>query len=397
LSLHGGEPIRTTRLPYGRQWLDEDDIAAVVDVLRSDWLTTGPKVSAFEAEFAATTGAREAVAVSSGTAALHAAVYAIGVGPGDEVIVPAMTFAATANCVVFQGGTPVFADVEADTLLLGPGQVVSRIGPRTKAIIAVDYAGHPCDYDGLRSLANEHGLTLIADACHALGATYRGRKVGTLADLSAFSFHPVKHITTGEGGMVTTDRTDWAQRMQRFRSHGITADHRQREREGSWFYEMTDLGYNYRISDVQCALGISQLAKLSRWVERRQLIAQRYNQAFADLPGIRPLGTRCDVGHAYHLYVVRIDEAILGVDRGQVFRALQAEGIGVNVHYVPVHLHPFYRQRFGTGPGDCPVAEAAYAQVLTLPIFPAMTEQDIDDVVVAVHKVCDKANRQDVR
>jgi perosamine synthetase len=387
LAIEGGIPVRQTMLPYGHQWLDDEDIAAVVKALRSDWLTTGPKVDEFERAFAEAVGAKEAVAVSSGTAALHAAMYAVGIGPGDEVIVPAMTFAASANCVVFQGGMPVFADVSPDTLLLDPVQVEARVTPRTKAIIAVDYAGQPCDYDALRAIACKHGLTLVADACHALGGTYKGRPVGSLADLSVFSFHPVKHITTGEGGMITMDDPQLARRMRIFRNHGITSDHRQREQQGSWFYEMVDLGYNYRITDIQCALGLSQLRKLSAWVKRRQEIAQRYNAAFAEVPAVRPLDVRAEVSHAYHLYVVRLDLTRLQVTRGQVFAALRAEGIGVNVHYIPVHLHPFYRERFGTKPGMCPAAEAAYEQIVSLPIFPQMMDTDVEDVIRAVRKV----------
>jgi perosamine synthetase len=387
LAIHGGSPVRKTMLPYGHQWLDDDDIAAVVAVLRSNWLTTGPKVDEFEQVFAETVGAREAVAVSSGTAALHAAMYAIGIKPGDEVIVPAMTFVATANCVVYQGGVPVFTDVDPDTLLLDPIQVETKITPRTKAIIAVDYAGQPCDYDALWAIANKYGLMLVADACHALGGTYKGRPVGSLAHLTVFSFHPVKHITTGEGGMVTTNDSQLAQRMRIFRNHGITTDHRQREQQGSWFYEMVDLGYNYRITDIQCALGLSQLRKLPAWVKRRQEIAQRYHAAFAEIPAVRPLGVRPEVSHAYHLYVVRLDLTRLRATRAQIFAALRAEGIGVNVHYIPVHLHPFYRKRFGTGPGLCPVAEAAYNEIISLPIFPSMTNEDINDVVQAIRKV----------
>jgi perosamine synthetase len=370
-------PPRPPR-PYGRQCVDEDDLAAVLAVLRSDWLTGGPRVPEFEAGFADAVGASEAVAVSSGTAALHAAMFALGVGPGDEVIVPALTFAATANCVVFQGATPVFADVDADTLLLDPASAAARITRRTRAILAVDYAGQPCDYDTLRALAHRQGLALVADACHSLGAAYRGRPVGSLADLSTFSFHPVKAITTGEGGMVTTDDPALARRLRCFRNHGITSDHRQRAQAGSWFYEMVDLGYNYRITDFQCALGQSQLGKLPRWVARRQEIARRYDAAFADTPGVRPLARRAEASHAYHLYVVRV-----GGDRGEVFRALRSEGIGVNVHYIPVHLHPFYRQRFGTGPGRCPVAEAAYERILSLPIFPLLSDEDVAEVAAA--------------
>ena len=381
---HGSEPAHQNTLPYGRQWLDEDDIAAVVKVLRSDWLTTGPKVAEFERAFAEFVGAKESVAVCNGTAALHAAMYALSIGPGDEVIVPPMTFAASANCVVYQGGTPIFADVEPDTLLLDAQQVEARITPRTKAIVAVDYAGQPCDYDRLRPIAVRHGLKLVADACHALGASYKGRPVGTLADLSAFSFHPVKHITTGEGGMISTDDPDLARRMRVFRNHGITTDHRQREQQGSWFYEMVDLGFNYRLTDVQCALGLSQLRKLPAWVARRREIARQYDAAFAGMPAVQPLAVRPDVVHAYHLYMVQVKSRGLGLSRAQVFAALRAAGIGVNMHYIPVHLHPFYRQRFGTGPGLCPVAEQAYEELITLPMFPAMRDQDVARVVASV-------------
>jgi len=387
LAVQGGTPIRQKLLPYGRQLIDDDDIAAVVDVLRSDWLTTGPKTQEFEQAFAALTGSLEAVAVSSGTAALHAAMHAINIKPGDEVIVPAITFAATANSVVFRGGHPIFADVHPDTLLIDPEQVTKHISTKTKAIIAVDYAGQPCDYDTLRELADRYHVNLIADACHSLGGSYKERPVGQLADLSTFSFHPVKHITTGEGGMITTNDAELARRMRIFRNHGITSDHRQREQQGSWFYEMVDLGYNYRITDIQCALGLSQLRKLAAWVKRRQEIAQRYNTAFAEIPAIQPLGVRTEVSHAYHLYVIRLDLARLQATRGQIFAALRAEGIGVNVHYIPVHLHPFYRERFSTKPGMCPVAEAAYERVISLPIFPQMTDADLDNVIEAIHKV----------
>lgn len=387
LAIHGGAPVRQTMLPYGRQWLGQEDVAAVVAVLRSDWLTTGPKVGEFEHAFAGFVGAGEAVAVSNGTAALHAAMYALGIGPGDEVIVPPITFSATANCVVFQGGTPVFADVDAETLLLDPAQAKASLTPRTKAILAVDYAGQACDYDSLQAIADRHGLAVVDDACHALGGAYKGRPVGTLADLSTFSLHPVKHITTGEGGVITTNPPELAARMRVFRNHGITSDHRQRAARGSWFYEMVDLGYNYRLTDIQCALGMSQLRKLPGWVARRQAIASRYDAAFGEIPAIEPLALRDDVSHAYHLYVIRAKLDRLRADRATLFRALRAEGIGVNVHYIPVHLHPFYRQRFGTGPGLCPTAEAAYQEILSLPIFPRMSEADVSDVITAVHKV----------
>jgi perosamine synthetase len=387
LALKGGTPVREEKLPYGHHWLDEDDVAAVVDVLRSDWLTTGPKVAEFERAFADVVGAEYAVAVNSGTAALHAAVYAAGIRPGDEVIVPPMTFAASANCVVYQGGKPVFVDVNPDTLLIDPALVENQITSRTKAIIAVDYAGQPCDYDSLKSITNQYDLTLIADACHALGASYKGRPVGTLADLNVFSFHPVKHITTGEGGMVTIGDPELARRMRIFRNHGIPSDYRKRAKEKSWFYEMIDLGYNYRLTDIQCALGLSQLIKLPEWLARRLEIASRYDEAFKEFTAVTTLAVNENASHAYHLYMIRLNLGKLRGARSDIFSALVAEGIGVNVHYIPVHLHPFYRQKFGTGPDMCPVAEAAYESLITLPLFPQMSDQDIDDVIAAVYKV----------
>jgi perosamine synthetase len=375
-------------LPYGRQLIEDDDIDAVIEVLRSKWLTTGPKVSEFERALSGFVGAQDAVALSSGTAALHAAMYAIGIGSGDEVILPPMTFVATANAVVFQGGTPVFADVKPDTLLINPDEIEKKITPRTKAIMAVDYAGHPCDYDRLKDIAKRHGLFLVADACHALGATYKGKKVGALADLTVFSFHPVKHITTGEGGMVVTDRQDFAERMRRFRNHGIDTDHRQRAEQGTWHYEMEDLGYNYRITDLQCALGISQLGKLEAWIDRRRYIANCYTEAFADLPFKKPLNPYSpDVLHAYHLFIVQLELNRLIAGREIVFKALREEGIGVNVHYLPVHLHPFYRKRFVFKPGECPVAEKAYERLLSLPIFHGMSEQDIEYAIETISRV----------
>lgn len=372
------------RIPYGRQSIDESDIAAVVDVLQSDWLTTGPMVAAFEQAMAEYVGAKYAVAVSSGTAALHATMFAAGISAGDEVIVPTMTFVATANAVVYQGGTPILVDVRADNLLIDIAAVEAKIGPRTKAIAAVDYAGHPCDYDALWALADRHGLILIADACHALGATYRDCSVGTLADMTVFSFHPVKHITTGEGGMILTDDSALATKMKQFRNHGITSDHRDRSEKGSWHYEMVDLGYNYRITDFQCALGLSQLKKLPAWLDRRRQIAAKYDEAFANIDGLRPLTVLREIGHAYHLYVVVLDAE--RVDRSRVFSMLLEAGVGVNVHYIPVHHHPYYQQRFGYKAHDCPVASAAYEQLLSLPMFPAMSDEDVDFVINAVNR-----------
>ncbi len=389
LAIHGGTPVRREILPYGRQSIDEADIAAVVEVLRSAWLTTGPKVAEFERAFADCVGAKEAVAVSNGTAALHAAIFALGIGPGDEVVVPTMTFAASANCVVFQGGTPVFADVDPESLLLDPAQLEARITPRTKAVVAVDYTGQPCDYDALRAIAGRYGLPIIADACHALGGSYKGRPVGTLGNLNVFSLHPVKHVTTGEGGVITTGDPELARRMRIFRNHGITTDYRQREAQGSWFYEMTELGYNYRLTDIQCALGLSQLGKLPGWVKRRQEIAHCYDETVAGLPNVRPLWVQANVSHGYHLYVIRLELEQWRATRAEIFAALRAEGIGVNVHYIPLHLHPFYKARFGTDRGLCQIAESAYERIISLPIFPAMTDRDVQDVITALFKVCD--------
>jgi len=393
LAIDGGRPVRETMLPYGRQCIDERDIAAVSEVLRSDWLTTGPMVAAFEKALADLAGVAHAVAVSNGTAALHAAMYCLGVGPGDEVLVPAMTFAATANCIAFLGGTPVFVDVDSETLLVDSERLESRITPKTKAIIAVDYAGQPCDYDLLRSIAQRHSLRLVDDASHAIGGTYKSRPVGSLAALSTFSFHPVKHVAMGEGGAIATDDAELSRRMRMFRHHGIDIDSRGREENGYWFYEMLELGFNYHVSDIQCALGISQLAKLSESVARRQAIAAKYDAALADMPAVTPLAVREQVSHAYHLYVVRLELEQLRVDRGKVFDALRAEGMGVNVHYIPVHLHPFYRKHFGTAPGDCPVAEAAYERIISLPMFPGMSDKDSDDVLRAVAKVTESYRR----
>jgi len=374
-------------IPYGYQWIDEDDIRSVVEVLRSDWLTTGPKVSEFEQAFAGFVGAQEAVAVSNGTAALHAAMYAAGIGPGDEVIVPPMTFVATANAVVFQGGTPVFADVDQDTLLIDPKCAEAKITPHTKAIIAVDFAGQPCNYNILQSIASRYDLTLIADSCHALGAEYNGAKTGSLADMTAFSFHPVKHITTGEGGMITTNESSMAKKMRTFRNHGITTEHHQREKEGTWYYEMTNLGYNYRLSDFQCALGMSQLKKLPGWIIRRKEIAGRYDEAFVDIPEITPLSVGPNILHAYHLYVVKINFKELEIDRATFFKIVREKNIGINVHYIPVHLHPFYRKTFLTGPGLCPVAERAYEQIISLPMFPRMADEDVEKVINLMQEV----------
>jgi len=381
--------VRETLLPYGRQSLDDGDIQAVVDVLKSDWLTTGPKVGEFEERFAAWVGAKYAVSFSSGTAALHATAFVAGLTPGDEAVTTPMTFCATANCVLYQGATPVFADVSRDTLNLDPKEVARKITPRTKAIIAVDYAGHPADLSALRELSTKHGLVLIEDACHSLGAEYMGRRVGGIADMTAFSFHPVKHLTTGEGGMVTTNDAKVAETLQRFRNHGISSDARQRQQSGQWFYEMVLLGFNYRLTDIACALGISQLEKLEGNLARRRAIASRYTRAFRELPAITVPAVRDDVVPAWHLYPIRLNLEVLSADRTQIFRALRAENLGVNVHYVPVNQHPYYRERFGYQGGETPLAESAYERLISLPMFHSMTDQDVEDVIAAVGKVTD--------
>lgn len=387
LALHGGTPVRKTLLPYGRQSIEEDDIQAVVDVLRSDWLTTGPKVEEFEAAFADYVGAKHAVSFSSGTAALHAAAYTAGLGPGDEAITSPMTFAATANSVLYQGATPIFADVSPDTLNLDPEQAAARVTARTKALLPVDYAGHPADLDAFLGIAERHGLAVIEDACHALGAEYRGRRVGSGLHMTVFSFHPVKHLATGEGGMVTTQNAESAKTLRQFRNHGISSDARQRQTEGHWHYEMLLLGFNYRLTDIACSLGLTQLKKLEANLVRRREIAARYDAAFRNLGGVLPPSVRPEAKPAWHLYPVRLDLPRLTVGRGHVFRALRAENIGVNVHYIPVHRHPYYVGRLGDQSGQFPVAEAAYEQLISLPMFHGMDDQDVEDVVRAVEKV----------
>ena len=387
LAIDGGSPVRKTLLPYGHQSIGEDDIQSVVDVLRSDWLTTGPKVAEFEEAFAARVGAKYAVSFSSGTAALHGAAFAAGLKPGDEAITTPMTFAATANCVLYQGATPIFADVSSDTLNLDPEKVAAKITPRTRALLPVDYAGHPADLAGLQELARRHHLIVIEDASHALGAEYRNRRVGSIADMTVFSFHPVKHLATGEGGMVTTDRADFAETLRRFRNHGISSDARQRQTEGQWHYEMVLLGFNYRLTDIASALGLSQLKKLDENLRRRREIAAGYADAFQDLGSITLPAVRSGSRPAWHLYPIRLKLEKLSVDRSHVFRALRAENIGVNVHYIPVHLHPYYRERFGTRNGEYPVAEKAYESLISLPMFHSMTDQDVGHVVEAVNKI----------
>jgi perosamine synthetase len=387
LAIHGGQPTRATLLPYGRQSIDECDIEAVIQTLRSDWLTTGPKVAEFEEALAAFVGAKYAVSFSSGTAALHAAAFAAGLQPDDEAITTPLTFAATANCVLYQGATPIFADVEPETLTIDPQQVAVQISRRSKAILPVDYAGHPADLDEILRLADRHGLIVIEDACHALGAEYNRRRIGSVAHMTVFSFHPVKHLTTGEGGMVTTDNPGFAETLRRFRNHGIDSDARTRQAAGQWHYEMVLLGFNYRLSDIACALGLQQLTKLETNLARRRQIAARYTEAFRNLPAIRLPVARPDVNPAWHLYPIRLNLSKLSGSRNQIFQALRAENIGVNVHYIPVHLHPYYRDHFGYKGGEYPLTEDAYQRLISLPMFHGMTDGDVSDVIAAVCKV----------
>jgi perosamine synthetase len=387
LAINGGSPVRASFLPYGRQSVDEADIQAVVEVLRSDWLTTGPKVAEFEEAFATRVGAAHAVSFNSGTAALHGAAFAAGLKSGDEAITTPMTFAATANCVLYQGGTPVFADVSGDTLNLDPEQIEKKLSPKTRVVLPVDYAGHPADLTLILEIARRRGLIVIEDACHALGAEFGGRRVGSMADMTVFSFHPVKHITTGEGGMVATNDPQLAETLRRFRNHGISSDARQRQSAGQWHYEMVMLGFNYRLPDIVCALGIQQLKKLDANLARRREIAARYTAAFREIPAMILPSVRLDANPAWHLYPIRLDLEKLTADRGEIFRALRAENIGVNVHYIPVHLHPYYRDRFGYKGGEYPVAEDAYHRLISLPMFHGMRDQDVEDVIRAVSKV----------
>jgi len=367
-------------IPYGRQSLDEEDIQAVVEVLKSDYLTTGPMVAEFEKRVAEYVGAKYAVAVSNGTAALHVACLAAGIGEGDEVITSPITFAASSNCVLYCGGVPVFADIDQDTYNISPEELEKKITEKTRAVIPVHYTGQPCEMEEIHRIARKHGLLVIEDAAHALGAEYHGKKIGTLSDMTCFSFHPVKPITTGEGGMITTNDEALYKRLLLFRSHGITRDEEfLEENQGGWYYEQVELGYNYRITDIGCALGISQLKKLDSFIERRREIAHRYDEAFAGCGGIKtPKQIQgCDSG--WHLYMIQV----MNQERKAVFDRLREAGIGVNVHYIPVYHHPYY-QRNGYGDVHCPQAEKFYERAISLPIFPGLTEEQQEYVIEQV-------------
>ena len=395
-------------IPYGRQSIDDADIEAVVKVLKSDYLTTGPAVEAFEKKVADYVGAKYAVAVSNGTAALHVACLAAGIGEGDEVITTPITFAASANCVLYCGGTPVFADIDPDTYNISPEELESKITPQTKAIIPVHYTGQPCDMDAILEIARKHDLLVIEDGAHALGASYKGKKIGSIADMTCFSFHPVKPVTTGEGGMIVTDNEELYRKLVLYRSHGITRDKdmmQQYEEQlqqssdpalqeaadmlrgdvidpGGWYYQQLELGYNYRITDISCALGASQMDKLDRFLERRRQIAKKYDEAFADIPQIKTPWQQEGCQSGWHLYMIQTMER----SRREVFDGLRQAGIGVNVHYIPVYRHPYY-QRNGYAGVHCLNAEAFYERAISLPIFPGLTGQQ-DYVIEHVIKEC---------
>jgi len=426
LAIKGGMPVRTELLPYGHQWIDGEDIAAVVEVLKGDWITQGPKVEEFEMAVAEYCDAKYAVAMSSGTAALHAACAVAGISQGHEAVTTPITFAATANAIVYCGGKPVFADIREDTLNIKPGEIRKKITPQTTAILPVDFAGHPVDWDEIKVIAEERNLVIIEDASHALGAEYKGHKIGGLADMTVFSFHPVKHITTGEGGMLLTNNEEFYHKLKVFRHHGIVRDGLENvtpnvilresfapchsegakrpknlaqddrkaaeqsdglDEKGPWYYEIYNPGYNFRITDFQCALGLSQLKKLDRLIWRRREIAARYNEAFAQIKEVVIPVEEDFAKAAYHIYVIQLRTELLKVGRREVFEALRAENIGVNVHYMPLHLHPFYQNRFGYRRGDYPNAENYYDRAITLPIFPKMSDEDVEDVIEAVKKV----------
>lgn len=363
--------MNNTFISYGKQSIDEEDIQAVIDTLRSPYLTQGPKIAEFERAVADYVGVKYAVAFSNGTAALHGACYAAGIGEGDEVITSPITFAASANCVRYVGGTVVFADIDEKTYNMDPNEVRKNITAKTKAIIPVDFTGQPADIDEMMSIANEHNLVVIEDGAHSLGATYKGRKVGQTAHMTMFSFHPVKPVTTAEGGMIVTNDEEYYKKLLRFRSHGIEkTDHA--AAQGDWYYEMVDLGYNYRMTDLQAALGVSQLKKLDGFIEKRAQIAKQYDEAFAGHNGITTPYQLADTQSGWHLYMVKLEQA----NRKEVFEKMRAANIGVHVHYIPVYWHLYYEQ-LGYKRGLCPVAESWYEKALTLPIHPNLAGEQL--------------------
>ena len=374
-------------IPYGRQTIEEDDIQAVIDVLRSDFLTTGPKIQEFEKSVADYVGAKYAVAISNGTSALHAACFAAGIGEGDEVITTPITFAASANCVLYCGGIPVFADVNPKTYNIDPEDIERKITEKTKAIIPVHLAGQPCDMDAIHEIAKRHHLIVIEDGAHALGSEYKGKKVGALSsDMTTFSFHPVKPITTGEGGMIVTDNKEYYEKLLLFRSHGITRDADKMTRnDGAWFYQQFDLGYNYRITDIQCALGCSQMKKLDRFLAKRRELVAHYNEVLAGEPDLVVPYQLPETNSGWHLYIIQVKNG----KRKEVFDALRKAGISVNVHYIPVYMHPYY-QTHGYRDIHCRNAEDLYENIISLPLYPMLTRKNQDYVIKTLKHIMHK-------
>ena len=367
-------------IPYGRQWVDASDIKEVVKVLKSDWLTQGPKIKEFEEALCTYTGAKYAVAVSNGTAALHISCLAADIKKDDEVITSPITFIASANSILYCGGKPVFADIQEDTVNIDPEEIKKEINPATRAVIPVHFAGHPCDLEEIKEIAERNKALIIEDASHALGAEYKGSKIGSCkySDMTVFSFHPVKHITTGEGGAILTNQKNLYERLLLFRNHGITKDKKKMAGyDGPWYYEMQELGFNYRITDFQCALGISQLKKLKKYIERRRDLVRIYNKGLAEMDKIILPVERPYVKSSWHIYYIRLKDT---TKRRFVFEELQKLGIGVQVHYIPVHLQPYYRKNFGYKPGDYPKAEDYYSSTITLPLYPKIINSEIRDV-----------------
>ncbi|MGI6218213.1 MAG: UDP-4-amino-4,6-dideoxy-N-acetyl-beta-L-altrosamine transaminase [Coriobacteriales bacterium] len=388
LALHGGTPASPVLLGYGHQSIDDDDVAAVVETLRSDYLTCGPATERFEEALKVSTGASYVTAVANGTAALHVACLAAGIGPGDEVIVSPITFAASANCVLYCGGTPIFADIEADSWNISPESIREHITERTKAVVAVDFGGVPIDHAAIREICDEHNLVFIEDAAHAIGTSDDGRPVGSIADITCFSFHPVKTVTTGEGGAVATNDSELARRIVLYAKHGITRDREQMHHpdEGPWYYEQLVLGYNYRISDIEASLGISQLRRLEEFSRRRRELVSYYDHEFSQIPEVSFQFDAHPETTTRHLYVLRFDVASLGVSRRFIFDALRSENIGTNVHYLPVYRLPYYSE-LGYDRECCPEANRYYDECVTLPLHCCLSDEDARNVVRAVEKV----------
>ena len=386
----GGKPVRETKLYYGHQYLDEKDVQAVVEVLHSDYLTCGPKITELEQKLCELTGAKYAVVCSNDTAALHIACMAAGVSAGDEVITTPITFLASANCALYCGAKPVFADIDEETYNIDPKEIEKALTPKTKAVVAVDYTGQVVDLDAIMETCHKQNVVVIEDAAHSIGTLYKGRPVGSIADMTTFSFHPVKTVTAGEGGAVLTDNEEYYKKLLLYRSHGMTRDQAQmtKESEGGWYYQMIDLGYNYRMTDMQAALLISQLEKLPMFSKRRKEIVARYNEAFSRIPELTLQQELEGSDSTRHLYILRIKPEKLRIDRRGFFDALAAENIMCNVHYIPIYLQPYY-QEMGYPKGLCPRAEKLYSEMMSLPLYYAMTDQDVEDVITAVQKIVD--------